>query len=126
MTPWRPSSATPTATRSATVPPRRLADGPILASVLGGLVMARLGFAMHSGNHAAVGRRSRANAAVGTLMDLIGGSSTVWQATHQVSHHGKPNVSGQRRMAVTLARAKNINEARAKAHRAAKAIQIRL
>lgn len=72
----------------------RLSDGPILAAVLGGLVMARLGFAMHSGNHAAVGRRSRANAAVGTLMDLIGGSSTVWQATHQVSHHGKPNVSG--------------------------------
>lgn len=72
----------------------RLADGSMLAAVLGGLVMARLGFAMHSGNHAAVARRSRANAAVGTLMDLVGGSSTVWQATHQVSHHGKPNVSG--------------------------------
>ncbi len=44
----------------------------------------------------------------------------------QIRLFGKPNVSGQRRMAVTLARAKNINEARAKAHRAAKAMQIRL
>lgn len=39
---------------------------------------------------------------------------------------GKPNVSGQRRMAVTLARAANINEARGKAHRAAQAMEIRL
>lgn len=44
----------------------------------------------------------------------------------QVRLFGKPNVSGQRRMAVTLARAENINEARAKAHRAAKAMQIQL
>lgn len=72
----------------------RLQGGAYLAAVLGGVVMARLGFAMHCGNHAAVGRRSRGNMAVGTLMDLVGGSSTVWQATHQVSHHGKPNVSG--------------------------------
>jgi len=72
----------------------RVADASYLAAVLGGLVMARLGFVMHSGNHAAVGSRSRANVAVGTLMDLIGGSSAVWKATHQVSHHGKPNVSG--------------------------------
>ena len=42
----------------------------------------------------------------------------------QVRLFGKPNVSGQRRMAVTLARAENINEARAKAHRAAQAMQI--
>jgi phosphoribosylglycinamide formyltransferase 2 len=44
----------------------------------------------------------------------------------QVRLFGKPNVSGQRRMAVTLARAANINEARAKAHRAAQAMQIQL
>lgn len=44
----------------------------------------------------------------------------------QVRLFGKPNVSGQRRMAVTLARAENINEARAKAHRAAQAMQIQL
>jgi phosphoribosylglycinamide formyltransferase 2 len=44
----------------------------------------------------------------------------------QLRLFGKPNVSGQRRMAVTLARAENINEAKAKAHRAASAMEIRL
>jgi phosphoribosylglycinamide formyltransferase 2 len=44
----------------------------------------------------------------------------------QLRLFGKPNVSGQRRMAVTLARSENINEARAKAHRAASAMEIRL
>ena len=44
----------------------------------------------------------------------------------QVRLFGKPSVSGQRRMAITLARAETINDARAKAHRAAKAMEIRL
>jgi phosphoribosylglycinamide formyltransferase 2 len=44
----------------------------------------------------------------------------------QVRLFGKPTVSGQRRMAVTLARAEDINKARAKAHRAAQAMEIRL
>ena len=44
----------------------------------------------------------------------------------QLRLFGKPNVSGQRRMAVTLARAGSIEEARAKAHRAASAMDIRL
>ncbi|HCN28878.1 MAG TPA: phosphoribosylglycinamide formyltransferase 2 [Verrucomicrobiales bacterium] len=44
----------------------------------------------------------------------------------QLRLFGKPSVSGQRRMAVTLARAENINTARAKAHRAATAMEIRL
>lgn len=39
---------------------------------------------------------------------------------------GKPNVSGQRRMAVTLARDESIEKARTKAHRAAHAMEIRL
>jgi phosphoribosylglycinamide formyltransferase 2 len=39
---------------------------------------------------------------------------------------GKPNVSGQRRMAVTLARADTIDEAKAKAHRSAHALEISL
>lgn len=39
---------------------------------------------------------------------------------------GKPNVSGQRRMAVTLARGTSIEEARARAHRSAHALEIRL
>ena len=44
----------------------------------------------------------------------------------QLRLFGKPNVSGQRRMAVTLARAGSIEDARAKAHRAASAMEIRL
>lgn len=44
----------------------------------------------------------------------------------QLRLFGKPSVSGQRRMAVTLARADDINAARAKAHRAATAMEIRL
>lgn len=44
----------------------------------------------------------------------------------QLRLFGKPQVSGQRRMAVTLARGKSIDEARAKAHRAAQAMDIRL
>ncbi|MFZ4593691.1 MAG: formate-dependent phosphoribosylglycinamide formyltransferase [Verrucomicrobiaceae bacterium] len=46
------------------------------------------------------------------------------QPDTQLRLFGKPNVSGQRRMAVTLARAENIDEARAKAHRAASAMEI--
>lgn len=65
-----------------------------LAAALGGLIVARIGFVMHIGNHAAVGRRGAGIASVGTLMDFVGGSSLVWQASHQVSHHAKPNISG--------------------------------
>lgn len=48
------------------------------------------------------------------------------QPDTQLRLFGKPNVSGQRRMAVTLARGGDINEARAKAHKAASAMQIAL
>lgn len=72
----------------------RLWFGSYLAAVAGGLLLGRLGFLMHSGNHAGVSRRSARNAAVGGLMDVIGGSSYVWQMEHQVAHHGKPNVYG--------------------------------
>lgn len=65
-----------------------------LAAVIGGVAVARLGFAMHTGNHAAVGKRGFGSQAIGTLMDLIGGSSLVWRASHQVAHHGKPNITG--------------------------------
>ncbi len=44
----------------------------------------------------------------------------------QVRLFGKPTVSGQRRMAVTLARGETINEAREKAHGAAGALEIHL
>ena len=48
------------------------------------------------------------------------------QPDTQMRLFGKPNVSGQRRMAVTLARAETVEKAREKAHRAASAMEIRL
>ena len=72
----------------------RLSGGAYLAAVVAGIVVARLGFVMHSGNHAAITRRGRGARAVGGIMDVIGGSSLVWRYAHQVSHHGQPNVSG--------------------------------
>ena len=48
------------------------------------------------------------------------------QPDTQLRLFGKPNVSGQRRMAVTLSRGADVNEARAKAHKASSAMQINL
>lgn len=72
----------------------RLHTGSYLPAVIAGIAVARLGFAMHSGNHAAVGRRGAGTRALGTIMDFVGGSSLVWRAAHQVAHHGKPNAAG--------------------------------
>ncbi len=65
------------------------------AAVAGGVLLARMGFVMHSGNHAALSRKPGPNRYAGMLMDFIGGSSLVWQAEHQYSHHGRPNVLGK-------------------------------
>lgn len=73
----------------------RVFEGSYLAAVIGGVLMARMGFVMHSGNHAAFSHRSRFNAFGGALMDYIGGSSLVWKVDHQFSHHSRPNVLGQ-------------------------------
>ncbi len=64
------------------------------AAIVGGILLARMGFVMHSGNHAAISRKAWPNELSGTLMDFIGGSSQVWKAEHQYSHHGRPNVLG--------------------------------
>ncbi|MDZ4288416.1 MAG: formate-dependent phosphoribosylglycinamide formyltransferase [Prosthecobacter sp.] len=56
----------------------------------------------------------------GALTEVLAETDT------QLRLFGKPTVSGQRRMAVTLARAATIEEARAKAHRAAHAMEIKL
>ena len=66
-----------------------------LAAVFAGVVVARMGFMMHTGNHAGTGRRGWGSTVIGSLMDVAGGSSLVWRASHQVSHHGKPNVRGE-------------------------------
>ncbi len=72
----------------------RATAGSYLAAVIAGVIVARLGFSMHTGNHAGVGRRGKGSTLIGSIMDLVGGSSLVWRASHQVSHHGKPNVRG--------------------------------
>lgn len=72
----------------------RAFDGSYLAAVAGGVLMARMGFLMHSGNHASIGRRSARNRLAGLLMEYIGGSSIVWRYAHQVAHHGNPNIYG--------------------------------
>lgn len=53
-------------------------------------------------------------------------SEVLSQLDTQMRLFGKPNVSGQRRMAVTLARGADIQEARSKAHKAASAVEIAL
>jgi len=65
-----------------------------IAAVVSGVLMGRLGFLMHSGNHSAVGRRTRANRMVGGLMEFAGASSIIWQYAHNVAHHSKPNIYG--------------------------------
>ncbi|MCB9714481.1 MAG: fatty acid desaturase [Myxococcales bacterium] len=72
----------------------RAFDGSYLAAIVGGVMMARMGFLMHSGNHAAVARRSIRNRLCGLLMEYIGGSSIIWRHAHQFAHHGHPNIYG--------------------------------
>ena len=64
-------------------------------SILSGLFMARLGFIMHSGNHAAISDFVFLNQLAGKLMNLIGGSTLIWLHEHQIAHHLTPNVIGQ-------------------------------
>ncbi len=61
-----------------------------------------------------------------STVEFGGLSQVLAEPDTQLRLFGKPSVSGQRRMAVTLARAADINAARAKAHRAATAMEIRL
>ncbi len=60
-----------------------------------------------------------------STVEFGGLSQVLAEPDTQLRLFGKPSVSGQRRMAVTLAPA-DINAARAKAHRAATAMEIRL
>ena len=60
------------------------------------------------------------NVQFGNLMEALSQPDT------QIRLFGKPNVSGQRRMAVTLARGADIHEARAKARQAASVMEIAL
>ncbi|MCA9720186.1 MAG: fatty acid desaturase, partial [Myxococcales bacterium] len=70
----------------------RALTGSYLAAIACGLLIARLGFLQHSGNHAAAGATRAANRRAGLLMDALGGSSRVWSVEHQLAHHLHPNV----------------------------------
>jgi phosphoribosylglycinamide formyltransferase 2 len=60
------------------------------------------------------------NVQFGNLMEVLSQPDT------QIRLFGKPNVNGQRRMAVTLARGADIQEARAKARQAASVMEVAL
>lgn len=60
-------------------------------AVVLGLLSGRLGFLMHSGNHASASKSRTWNVVVGLTMNLIGASSKIWRYQHQVSHHMFPN-----------------------------------
>lgn len=73
----------------------RAFDASYLAAIIGGVMMARMGFLMHSGNHAAVGRRTVRNRMLGLLMEYIGASSIIWRNAHMYAHHCYPNIYGK-------------------------------
>ncbi len=73
----------------------RTFTGSYLAAIACGLLLGRLGFLMHNGNHAASFRQPTGNRLTGLLMDFAGGSSRVWSVEHQVAHHLHPNIHGR-------------------------------
>jgi linoleoyl-CoA desaturase len=59
------------------------------------LAIAGVGFSVqHDANHGGFSDSRWVNGAIGTLLDLIGGSSYVWRWKHNVFHHSHPNVVG--------------------------------
>jgi linoleoyl-CoA desaturase len=62
-----------------------------LAAAMGGI-----GFSIqHDANHGAYSRSATVNRLLGMTLDLMGGSSYVWQWKHNVFHHTYPNLDGQ-------------------------------
>lgn len=60
-----------------------------------GLAMAGIGFnVMHDGSHGSYSTRPWLNRLMARALDLLGGSSFVWQRKHNVLHHTWPNVEG--------------------------------
>jgi fatty acid desaturase/predicted heme/steroid binding protein len=59
-----------------------------------GIIIARLGFLMHMGNHSASAHSPVINEFVGRLMDFAGSSSLLWSHEHQIAHHVAPNTYG--------------------------------
>jgi linoleoyl-CoA desaturase len=66
-----------------------------LAVVLG-LAMAAIGFnVQHDGSHKGYSDRQWINKTMSLTLDLIGGSSYLWNWKHNAIHHTYPNVDGQ-------------------------------
>ena len=66
----------------------------LLATSLG-LAMAGLAFNIsHDANHGSYSPHRRLNRAMGWTMDLMGASSYVWRAKHNVVHHTYTNIAG--------------------------------
>ncbi len=69
-------------------------QGALLAGSLA-LAMAGIGFGVqHDANHGAYSRRGGVNRLMGATLDLLGGSSYVWQWKHNIFHHTYPNLNG--------------------------------
>jgi len=62
-----------------------------IAAICLGVIMARMGFLMHSGNHCSISSNSYWNRFVGLFMDIIGSSHYTWTYEHQIAHHMTPN-----------------------------------
>src|SRR5256714_13998124 len=59
------------------------------------LALAGIGFAVaHDANHGALLRGKRRNRILGLSFDLIGASSYIWRAKHNLSHHSYTNIVG--------------------------------
>ena len=64
-------------------------------AALVGLGVAGIGFAVaHDAIHGSYSEDPRVNRLIGASMDLIGGSSYLWQITHNVIHHTYTNIHG--------------------------------
>lgn len=68
-------------------------------AVLSGLSLAfataAVGFnVQHDANHGAYSKSRRVNHLIGLTLDLLGGSSYIWRAKHNVFHHAYTNIDG--------------------------------
>lgn len=70
-------------------------DDSLLWPVLCGVIIARLGFMQHTGNHCAASIHSAVNDWIGKTMNWIGGNQVVWRHEHQIAHHLAPNILGK-------------------------------
>lgn len=67
----------------------------ILLAIALALALAAIGFSIqHDGGHGAFSRNRKVSAMAAASLDLIGGSSYMWNQKHNILHHTYPNVVG--------------------------------